>query len=532
MKEGLIQGAILIVDDRIMAVDREEEVARHPYAERAETLVMEGQSIIPGLTDAHVHFTAYARQKKGLYLFDTGSKEEVLERLRLYATDTDPEEWINGYHFKEIKWENPEIPSRQDLDALDIPNPVHLARICGHLHVANTKAMELAGINRPVGFNGIFYEEEADRIVKLMEESLYSPDSIVDVLREASDEFARYGITSIHACGASSYGLGEDYWAIQTLINRGCFPLRVTFYDENFPAMSIMSGFGDDMLRYGGLKIFLDGAMGARSAALTEPYSDDPGNKGILNHSLEKVIQMLKEARKRRLQVQVHAIGDAAIDQFIQAALAVENDDNNPFGYPLRLNHVQLCRPDQISDLLRLRVPCDIQLGQLPSDIPMIIPRLGEKRKNYGYLGKTLLDKGFIVSGSSDAGCEILNPWRGIWASVNRIDDSGYPEGGWKPEEKMTLPQALQTYTENPPLVVGMGNKIGKLVPGMKADLVVLDRDIFAMPSSRLQEVSSLYTFMDGRLSFGEIQGWPSYRGPVLTNDKKKGGSNEDPAIT
>lgn len=504
--------AILIKGDHIAAVGKHADFLSMPEAKDAVLLELNGETVIPGLSDGHVHLTAYAKQKTALDLFDVGSKQEMLELIQEKAMNANPDEWIYGYRYKESNWDVPGKITGNDLDSLNVPNPIHIVRVCGHVHVANKRARELGGGYEGPAGDGLYFETQADGIVHAMEKSLYSRQSMLDTIVSASRDFASLGVTSVHACGAQTYGLGEDYDLLQCLEETGNLLLRITFYDEKLPSFGIRSGFGSSFLRYGGFKIFLDGALGPRTAALSAPYHDDPCNIGILNHSLQDVVDMLRECQERRIQAQVHAIGDAAIDMFLDAVGAAGDRCDNPFGFSYRLNHVQLCRPDQIGRLAKVRPVCDIQPAMIPSDLGMLPSRLGAERADYGYFCKSLMNAGLVVNGSSDAGCDVMNPWRGIWAAVNRTDDDGNPPGGWKPREKTTLSEALRIYTWNPCLTTGTVASLGKIAPGYFADLAVLDRNIFDMDIRELGTVRSLATLTGGCLSHGEIAGWPSFR--------------------
>ncbi|MCF7935474.1 MAG: amidohydrolase [Synergistales bacterium] len=473
-------------------------------------MTLDGNTVLPGLCDTHVHLTAYARQKLALDLSQVGSKDELFRMIREHAADTKPGDWMFAIGFNETRWPENEIPTRFELDGLQLPNPIHLVRTCGHVHVASSNALKRSGVACGDDHPGIFHEEDANRIVATMEREMYSPRETERILKEACREFAALGVTSIHACSADSYGLGEDYPALQALNESGELPLRITLYDETLPALGIRSGFGDEFLRYGGFKVFLDGALGPRSAALSAPYADDPGNWGVLNHNEEDLLPILQEAQDRCIQTQIHAIGDAAIDQFLSLANKLDLPRSTPFTYPLRLNHVQLCRPDQIAELAHLKdaVVCDIQSGMVPTDMSILGQRLGSDRSEYGYFCTSLLNAGLLVCGSSDAGCEQMNPWRGIWAAVNRVNDEGAPKGGWKPEEKVSLEEALTLYTVNGHRSAGRSETLGKIKPGYKADITVLNRDVASRAPETLQETEAVLTLTKGRAVWGNPEDW------------------------
>ncbi|MEA3508546.1 MAG: amidohydrolase family protein, partial [Synergistota bacterium] len=266
-------------------------------------------------------------------------------------------------------------------------------------------------------------------------------------------------------------------------------------------------GDGDLWIRYGGYKMFLDGSLGGRTAAMTFDYADEPSNRGTLNHTQEQVNDMLLEAHSRGIQAQVHAIGDAAVDQFITAAEKAMETGPNSCGLPHRIVHLQVCRPDQMEKLKRLGAVCDIQPSFVPSDIWIAGDRVGEERMHWAYAWRSMMETGLTVTGSSDNPVEPTNPWRGVWAAMNRVDDNGNPEGGWLPGQKLTLDQALTIYCVNAHKAVATDDVLGRLAPGMLADLTVLDRNVEETAPGDLLNVKTVLTMVEGRATFGEIEG-------------------------
>jgi predicted amidohydrolase YtcJ len=506
--------ALIVDGEMISAVGGLDEIISHPASAKAEWIDAGGATVIPGMTDSHLHLTALSRQRSALSLFEATSKKALIEMIRERASTITPEEWIYGVRFDNSRWENSTLPTIAELDALGIPNPVLLLRVCAHIHVVNSRALREAGLSAEdlsgAGvvrdekgcFTGTLHESFAHPVVEAMKRKTMSGPGEAQTLRETMMQLVSEGITSIHTCSAASYGLEENIEAYRLLHDRGKLPLRVTLYaDHSVPEWS-KSGEGDDWFRYGGRKFFLDGSLGGRTAAMTFSYADDPSTKGMLNMDTEEFCAQVRKEHETGNQVQVHAIGDAAIDQFIKAIEGVMDLPPLSRGLRHRIVHAQICRPDQLEKLKKLGAVCDIQPVFVPSDIHITEPRIGKERLGWAYAWKQMLQKGLLLTGSSDAPVEPTNPWRGIWAAVNRIDDNGNPAEGWLPEQKLTLDEALALYTTNPPRAIGTDDRLGMIKPGMAADMVILDRDIHRTPPEKLSEVKPVMTMVGGKVRF------------------------------
>ena len=506
--------ALIVDGEKISAVGGLDEIMSHPASANAEWIDAGGATLIPGMTDSHLHLTALSRQRAATSLFEATSKENLLEMIRAKAEKMAPDEWIYGVRFDNSRWEDTSLPTIKELDGLGIPNPVLLLRVCAHIHVVNSRALREAGLSSEdlsgAGvvrdesgcFTGALHESFAQPVVEAMKRNSMSGPGEASSLRETMIQLVSEGITSIHTCSAASYGLEENIEAYRHLHDSGQLPLRVTLYaDHPVPEWS-RSGEGDDWFRYGGKKFFLDGSLGGRTAAMTFPYKDEQSTKGMLNMDTPEFCSMVRMEHEMGNQVQVHAIGDAAIDQFIEAVEGVTDLPPLSGGLRHRIVHVQVCRPDQMKKLKRVGAVCDIQPVFVPSDIHITEPRVGKERLDWAYAWKEMLRMGLLLTGSSDAPVEPTNPWRGIWAAVNRVDDNGNPAGGWLPEQKLTLDEALALYTTNPPRAIGTAGRFGMIRAGMAADLVILDRNIHRTPPEKLLEVKPAMTMVGGKIRF------------------------------
>ncbi len=489
--------SLLVVGNRFAAVGSREEVMAHPRARDAFRVDLAGEGIVPGFTDAHIHMAGLARQNWEVSLEGSRTLEEALGRIRARAEETAPEDWIYGAGFDETKWPEPRKPGRADVDALGLPNPVLLRRTCAHVHVAGSRAMERAGLDRE---SGVFMESEVQPLTDTMIRESEGKALSAETLLEACRKLSSWGTTCVHTCSAATYGLEEDLSLYQELFERNALPIRIVSYHDSFPNYKVRSGYGDDWIRFGGFKVFLDGSLGGRSAALTEDYADAPGQRGRQNLEDSKFRGFLEEAFRRGIQVQVHAIGDAAIDQALDTFESFLGK-KTPLEFPFRLNHVIATRPDQFERLARIRPACDIQPIQAVSDMDMAPQRLGPKRESSAYAWSTLEKLGLVLTGSSDGPVDTSNLWISVDAAVNRRKTDGSGQT-WKENERMSLDSALRLFTVNPWRVVGQGKRIGRIAKGMSADFCVLDRDPFLTPNEELHKTLVVGTFAGGHLTW------------------------------
>jgi len=497
--------SILLKDGIVLQTGTYSEIQRNYEDLDSRTLDLSGKTVLPGFTDAHLHLGALARRKLALDLSDAASRDELLSMLLDRSSDLEADEWIWGVGFNENNWPDGTIPDRNDIDGTGIPNPVFLVRICSHVSIANTAALERSGVRNNT--DGILLEKEALPIqVKMWHESV-DRDQEEKLLSDTCFELASLGITSAHTCSTPSYGLGENLEIYKSLARRNRLPLRITYYSDQEDPNNIEPADFDNRLHYGGLKVFLDGSLGGKTAALSSHYEGEPNNIGILNHdslSLEKIIG---KAERDSIQIQFHTIGDRALDQLLNA---IERTSISPVPSH-RVIHLQICRPDQLNKLQELGLTCDIQPAFVPSDLYMAVERLGDRRIKWCYPWKDMILHNLLVTGSSDAPVEKPDPMEGIWAAVNRINWRGDPESVWRPDQCLSLMEAISLYTVNPEIAVNRGNDRGRIKKGFPADLVILNGNIERTPKIQLRDLRPQYTFSGGKLSFGKIDGWPDF---------------------
>ncbi len=509
--------SLMIGNGKIMALGKTADLDVHPFIEDAVRLELEGVSVIPGMSDCHLHVLTCAKGMQSIDMSSATSNEDVIEKLQERSSKVAPGSWIYGTMLNENDWDRPVLPNANDLDKAGIDNPVIIHRICTHASVANSKALDLSGIpgmdlpgirrdasGKPTG---ILVEGAQFPVYAVLKNELYKKETLLNYLDEYLKHAACHGLTTLHSCSASSLGMEEELGLYQTLMEQDRLLCRVYSTHDELSVPSMGGVLGNDLVRFEGFKLFLDGSLGARTAAISFPYADDPNTNGMLTHQIDELVEKLCESTRREDHILVHAIGDRAIDQMLDAIEKTCSIYPEP-RYPYLLNHIEIIRPDQIERMKKLPVACVIQPSYVPSDIDMVPTRLGDHQK-YACVWKDLVDAGLMLCGSSDAPIESLDPMCGIWALVNRTSYDG--KRTWRPEQKLTLDEALHIYTTNPAKAHDTWDWNGSITPGKAADLVIFDRDLFDIPSMELRDARIVKTIMDGKLSFGRIHGWESF---------------------
>jgi hypothetical protein len=502
--------ALAIYGGRIVALGETDEL-RQDWG-GAEVLDLGGRCVIPGLTDAHVHFRSYALNFQKVDLFDTQSVDEALRRVQARVDETPPGAWVRGHGWLQEAWPGRAFPSAADLDRVAPHNPAFLTHKSGHAAWVNSRALELAGIDAstpdPPGGRllrdadgaptGILLEDTA----QLVRQHIPQPalDEIETALRAAFERAWRLGLTGIHDCD------GRDaFVALQRLHQAGELGLRV---HKNIPSdlldeaigVGLRSGLGDDWLRVGHVKVFADGALGPRTAWMLEPFEGQPDNCGLPIHEPGALQELVRRAAENGFACAVHAIGDRAnrevLDAMERGARGEERGAGGERRLPQRIEHVQVLHADDVPRLAQLGVVASMQPVHATQDKDMA-DRYWGQRAALSYAWKSLLERGATLAFGSDSPVEDISPFVGLYAAVSRRrpDEAG---DGWYPEQRLTLEEALRAYTLGAAHAAGAAGRLGSLSPGKLADLVVLDRDIFAVEHEELLETRPLGTMIGG----------------------------------
>jgi predicted amidohydrolase YtcJ len=437
------------------------------------------------------------------------------------AQETEPEEWILGRGWDQEHWPERRFPTAADLDRVTPEHAVMLRAKSGHALVANARALSLAGITAetpdPPGGrigrdvegrpNGMLFEDSAMALVAGLV-PLPAPEEVDEALRSAFLSAWRVGLTSIHDVDGP-----PAFAAYQRLRTRLELGLRVVKYlplDALDCALEVglQAGLGDDWLRVGGIKLFTDGALGPRTAAMLTPYEgveDEPESTGVPTMEEDDLQQVVRKAAGGRLPLAVHAIGDRA-NRMVLDALA-DAAKVSARGLSHRIEHVQLLHPDDVDRLAQLGIVASMQPLHATQDYEMADRYWGDRCAT-AYAWRSLLDAGTLLAFGSDCPVEDLNPFLGIHAAVTRRRPDGSPgPEGWYPKQRLTVEEAVRAYTLGPAQAVGVGDRLGSLAPGKLADLVILDRDVFACDPMEIAGTQVLATMIGGRLVYERLAG-------------------------
>ena len=479
---------------------------------------LRGRLALPGFIDSHVHFVLFSLNLQRVNLAGVTSKEEVLALVKARAQTTPPGEWILGGGWDRNLWPGHLLPNREDLDSVAPRHPVALDSKDVHSIWANSLALQRAGITRetpdPAGGEivrdpatglptGILRETAQQFIYRVKTDP--SPAAYRSAILEGLRHAHRVGVTGFHDCEDE-----QAFIAFQRLAEADELPCRVTIHlaAGNLDAamrLGLRTGFGNERLRIGGLKMFGDGALGSRSAYMLEPYSDDLQNRGIVVTDRPTLEDLALRASAAGISSTIHAIGDAANRQALDVLERVRQQEPDR-RLRHRIEHVQLIHTADLPRLARLEVIASMQPQHATADIDMVEAYWSGERIGGAYAWRKLLDAGTKLTFGSDCPVETMDPLAGIHAAVTRRRRDGYPgPAGWRPQECLTVEEAVRAFTWGGAYASGEETLKGSLTPGKLADLVVLSRDIFDIPPMEIAETQVEATLFDGRLVYREL---------------------------
>jgi predicted amidohydrolase YtcJ len=510
--------AVAVAGGRVLAVGSRSEVMQTAGPD-TKVVDLGGRPVLPGLIDAHLHILGYAMTLDTLAVAGLPSMEAVRAAVADRAGSRQAGEWVVGRGWDQDRWVEKREPNRFDLDEVSPNHPVFLQRNCNHVAVANTAALKLAGITRetpdpeggqidrdPVtGEPTGMLRENAQGLVHRVIPTV-SHERKRELLRRAMREALSYGITAVHTDdvdrAAGGFDAAEDlFYSVQAEAPVRVVQMIPMHMVEEGHARGIVTGAGDEWYRYGQVKIFADGSLGGRTAAMVEPYSDDPSTRGIFMHAREQFIDMVAGAHALGNQVGCHCIGDAAAGLFVDAVAEAQRRSPRADARH-RMIHCQILSEPVIDAMAAQGIVGDIQPVFMKSDGYWFAERVGEERARTSYAWKRLLQKGIALCGGSDCPIEPLNIWYGVHCAVNRQDLNGYPAGGWQPEQKLSVAEALDMYTAGASYSTFQEGVKGTLAPGQWADLVVLDRNPFACDPQELKDVKVQLTMVGGKVAY------------------------------
>lgn len=536
-RHNTVAEALAVRGDRIVAVGSRADLEDRVRWKRSVDL--EGRAVFPGFVDAHAHLMSLGIARLTVDLVGTRSEAEVLARVRDRVEQAEPGTWIRGRGWDQNDWPGKRFPNHALLDRVAQRNPVYLTRIDGHAAWANRLALELAGITRetedPPGGRiirdasgeptGVLIDDAMDLVYKVLPPP--SPDEQREALQTAIAECLAYGLTGVHDMGVDL----EQIALYKSFADEGKLGVRIYAAIGGagetwnaFLTSGPLLGYGRDHLTVRAIKLYADGALGSRGAALIEPYADEPDNRGLTLTSQSALQEVVNTALQKGFQVCTHAIGDRAnnivLDVYEQGLRGNPRRDAR-----LRVEHAQVLAPEDIPRFKTLGVIPSMQPTHCTSDMYWAEARLGPQRVRGAYAWRSLRETGVILAGGSDFPVEHPNPLYGIYAAITRQDHDGIPasaedvrkyfqlssagvtdeaafEGGWYADQKLTREEAVRMFTSWAAWAAFEEDKKGSLETGKLADFVVLSADIMDIPPQEILRTGVLMTVVGGRESF------------------------------
>jgi predicted amidohydrolase YtcJ len=504
--------AFAVRDGRIVFAGSDRE-ARMLAGPRTRVIDAHGRAVIPGMVDAHAHLLSLGEFLRNVQLDGSKTYDEVIARVVDRAKTAKPGEWIIGRGWDQNLWADKKFPTHDALSRAVPNNPVILSRIDGHAVLANAMAMRAAGITRatrdPVGGrverdaegnpSGVFVDNASDLVTRAEPGS--TPAQTRSAIIAAIAEANKWGLIGVHDAGQGRATI--DIY--ESLAREGRYNLRnyvmvsgdsadVTHYFAVGPRSALYDGH----IWVRAIKLYADGALGSRGAAMLAPYADDPNNTGLLVTPPAEIQRIAIEALKHGFQVATHAIGDRgnriALDAYDAALKAVPTADHR-----FRVEHAQVISLDDIPRFAKMGVIPSMQASHQTSDMRWAETRVGPQRIKGAYAWRSLLNTGVVIPNGSDFPVEQVNPLISFHSAVTRQDASGWPPGGWYPEQKMTREEALRAMTIWPAYAAFQERVMGSITPGKYADFVILDRDIMTVPDSEILSTRVLSTWIGGK---------------------------------
>ncbi|MCC6804120.1 MAG: amidohydrolase [Anaerolineae bacterium] len=518
-----VVSALAISGERVVATGSDDEIRALAGAGTTQ-LDLNGRHVVPGMTDAHIHWQMLTQALQNVQLYNLPSRQAALDRIADRARQTPPGQWIGGFGWLQDDWDDRRFPTARELDAVTPDHPVYLVARSGHSAWVNSLALRLSGIDAstpdPEGGeivrdalgepSGVLLEGAAMRLV---ERNIPEPtvEELATLMKGTQTLALSLGITGIH-----DFDDQECFSALQVMRERGDLALRVVKnfnkgYLDAVLQIGLRRGFGDDWIRIGSLKIFADGAIGPRTAAMIAPYDGEPDNYGIVVTDKEEMVELVSRASAAGFASTIHAIGDRAVHDVLDVYENVRREEAAR-GEPRstrrhRIEHVQLIHPDDVDRLAEMDIIASMQPIHATSDYP-VADRYWGARTPYSYNPRLQLVRGVVVAFGSDSPVEPMGSLIGIHAAVTRQRADGSPGvDGWNPSARLSVDEALRGYTIGAAYAAGMEDRLGRLAPGFLADLVVLDRDLYAIPPAEILETQVVATMVGGLWRWGEFAG-------------------------
>ena len=505
--------SVVIKSGKFLEVGDNSLLDEYPDAKKIDG---KGKVMLPGIIDAHGHVMGLGFQELQVNLMGINSLEATLDTIKNYAEANPDLEWIQGRGWNQVIWDKNEFPTARDLDKIVADRPVWLNRVDGHAAWANTKAMQLAGISKdtpdPQGgkiirdaegnATGVFIDAAENYINEIVPSPTEKEAELA--LKKAYEQMASVGITSVHDAGINAATWdrfkrfnqsGDAKTRIYAMI--GGAGESFDILSENGPVNSLYN----DMLSLRSVKLYSDGALGSRGAAMLHSYSDDPGNEGLLFYDQAEMNEMVLKVTEKGFQANVHAIGDRGNRQVLDAFEYAQSKTGDK-GLRNRVEHAQIVALEDIPRFKELDIIASMQPTHATSDKNMAEDRVGPQRIKGGYAWQTFLNQGTVVAAGSDFPVEHSNPFYGLYSSVTRMGQDGKPEGGWYPNEALTREQALRAFTVDAAYAAHQEKVIGSIESGKWADFILINEDYFEIEESEIWKIKVLETWVAGNRVF------------------------------
>ena len=516
--------AVAIMGSKIFAAGSDKAIL--DLADKStEKINLNGRCVLPGLVDSHLHFESYALGLQGIDLVDIADLEQTLAVVQEGAKTYQEDEWVEGRGWNQSLWPGGAFPTAWDLDQIEPNRPVLLGHRSGHAAWVNSKAIEISKLDKvshdPKG--GVIQRDDLgkptgilfEKAMKLVSDCVPKPTvrEISEAMINAQRYALRAGLTGVH-----DFDKRRCFLAFQELRRRGDLRIRVVKSIErkrlhHAVGVGLTTGFGDDWIRIGSLKLFADGALGPRTASMIDPYEGEDDNQGIIVIDKEEMFSLVSEASRQGISVAVHAIGDKANHDVLDVFEAVANDrdadkpEDHSKSSKLRhrIEHAQILHQSDLARFAELDVIASMQPIHATVDMEMAESHWGS-RCEYSYAWRSLIDLGATMVYGSDAPVESIKPLDGIHAAVSRTREEASPESaGWIPKQRITVKEAVAGYTIGAAIASGREGYMGQIKAGFLADLTILDRDIFEINPQDIPSAGVAGTVVDGQIMY---QNW------------------------
>ncbi len=506
--------SIFVEDGTIVATGSKDDLDNRYKNRITKVIDLKGNTMFPGFVDSHMHLIGHGEKLIKLDFSEMTSSGEIFTAIQEYIKDKPAGEWIIGEGWNENQLPDRKIFHRNELDQLSPNNPLMLKRICRHAVVVNTKALKLAGItdDMPNPEGGVIVRDtnghatgylldQAQELVKTVIPGV-TEDYIQNALRLSIEDCLHKGLVGGHTEDMNYYGgFMRTFRGFQKIINEDGLKFRTNLLVhheavDDMHRLGYSFGQGGDFLEFGAMKIFADGSLGGRTALLSYPYHDSPTNFGVAIHSLEELKELVQKARRYKMPVAVHAIGDLAFEYVLDAIEEFPPLRNQRD----RLIHAQILRKELIERAKQLSAILDIQPRFVVSDFPWVVEKIGEMRMEYCYAWRTLLHAGLHCAGGSDAPIEPIDPLLGIHAAVTRKKPG--EEEIFMPEQRISVYEAVQLFTTGSAYAIGKEDCMGKIAPGFKADFTILEKDLFHIHEDEIPHTNVMMTVVDDTVMY------------------------------